>query len=126
MGGWDNAVTITTAEDVGKLTAEILFAEPTLEDKVIYIAGDTITYRNLADSIDRVLQRHVERVRWTVLDLKNRLAADPDDALAKYRVVFAEGRGVAWPKSGTFNAQRELPVVGLEEWMQEHLTPGRQ
>ncbi len=126
LGSWDNAVTITTARDIGKLTAEILFAEQTLEDKVIYTAGDTITYRQLADLIDRMLHRHVERVTWTVAELKNGLAADPDDALAKYRVVFAEGRGVAWPKSGTFNAQRELPVVGLEEWMQEHLTPGRQ
>ena len=125
LGSWDNAVTITTVEDIGKLTAGILFAEPTLEDKVIYTAGDTITYQHLADSIERVLLRDVKRVRWTVPELKKRLVADPDDALAKYRVVFAEGRGVAWPKSGTFNAERKLPVVGLQEWMLEHLTPGR-
>ena len=125
LGSWDNAVTITTAEDIGNLTAEIFFVQPKLENRVIYTAGDTITYRYLADSINSLLHRRVERVTWTVAELKKRLAADPNDALAKYRVVFAEGRGVAWPKSETFNAQRELPVVDLQQWIQEHLASSK-
>lgn len=37
--------------------------------------------------------------------LKGDLAADPGDPMKKYRAVFAEGRGVAWDKRLTFNAQ---------------------
>lgn len=123
LGSWENSVTVTTAEDIGKLTAEILFTEPRISNSVLYTAGDTITYGQLADTIDLVLHREVERVLWTVPMLKRQLAADPGNAISKYRVVFAEGRGVAWPMDKTFNAQQALPVVGVERWMQEHLSP---
>ncbi len=35
LGSWENAVTVTTAEDIGKLTAEILFAEPRIANQVV-------------------------------------------------------------------------------------------
>ncbi len=104
LGSWENSVTVTTAEDIGKLTAEILFTEPRVRNRVLYTAGDTVTYAQLADMIDIALHRKVERVLWTIPMLKKRLAEDPSDALSKYRVVFAEGRGVAWPMDNTFNA----------------------
>ena len=31
LGSWDNAVTVTTPEDIGKLTTEILLTEPELQ-----------------------------------------------------------------------------------------------
>ncbi len=52
LGSWQNSVTVTTAEDIGKLTAEILFTEPKISNSVVYTAGDTITYGQLADMID--------------------------------------------------------------------------
>ena len=58
LGSWDTAVTVTTPEDIGTLTAEICFAEPRL-DGVVYTAGDTITYARLADIVDSVLNRKV-------------------------------------------------------------------
>src|ERR1700722_10277445 len=42
LGSWDNAVTVTTAEDIGALTAEIVFAEPRFVNEVVHVAGDTI------------------------------------------------------------------------------------
>lgn len=123
LGSWVNSVTVTTAGDIGKLTAEILFTEPKVSNRVLYTAGDTVTYRQLADTIDMVLHRKVERVLWTVPMLRGQLAADPSDAIAKYRVVFAEGRGVAWPMDQTFNHQRAVPVIGVERWVREHLSP---
>ena len=123
LGSWENSVTVTTAEDIGKLTAEILLTEPKISNRVLYTAGDTVTYGHLADTIDLVLQRRIERVLWTVPMLKEQLAADPENAISKYRVVFAEGRGVAWPTDQTFNAQKAIPVVGIERWLREHLSP---
>ena len=119
LGSWENSVTVTTAEDIGKLTAEILFTEPRISNSVVYTAGDTLTYGQLADIIDLVVHRKVERVLWTVATLEEELAADPSDAIRKYRVVFGEGRGVAWPMNCTFNGQRAVPVVAVERWLRE-------
>ncbi|HEV3427363.1 MAG TPA: aromatic alcohol reductase, partial [Paraburkholderia sp.] len=63
----------------------------------------------------------LHRTQWSVPLLKQELAEAPNDSLRKYRVVFAEGRGVAWDKQHTFNAQRGLVVQGLEDWMDQNL-----
>jgi hypothetical protein len=121
LGSWDNAVTVTTPEDIGHLTAEIVFAEPPIINQVVYTAGDTITYGRLADITESVLGRPMRREVWNVPELKAELAKDPDNAIKKYRVVFAEGRGVAWDKSKTFNEQRGIEVVDVKRWAREHL-----
>ena len=124
LGGWDNAVTVTTAEDIGALTTEIVFSEPRIANQVVYIAGDTVTYRQLADTIDRLMGTEVLRSAWSVDELKRKLVQEPGDSLRKYRVVFAEGRGVAWDRQSTFNAQRGIAVSGLEEWMRSNAVIG--
>ena len=121
LGSWDNAVTVTTPEDIGALAAEILFAEPRIVNQVVYTAGDTVTYGKLADIVDSVLGREVRRVEWSVPQLKAELAENPDDPIKKYRVVFAEGRGVSWNVEETFNARRGIEVVGVERWARENL-----
>src|SRR5580704_11840691 len=77
LGSWDTAVTVTTPEDIGALTAEICFAEPRFVDCIVYTAGDTVTYERLADIVDSVLGRKVQRVEWSVPVLKDELAKDP-------------------------------------------------
>ena len=52
----------------------------------------------------------VERVVQTVEDLKGQLKDDPGNYMLKYRVVFAEGVGVAWDKDQTFNAARGITM----------------
>ena len=120
LGSWDNAVTVTTPEDIGALTREILFHEPRIANQVVYTAGDTITYARLADIMDQVLNRRVRRVEWSVPLLKAELAQDPDNAMKKYRVVFAEGKGVAWEMKKTFNAQRGIKVIDEEGWARKN------
>lgn len=121
LGSWDTAVTVTTPEDIGVLAAEICFAEPRIANRVVYTAGDTVTYGQLADIVDSVLGRKVRRVEWSVPELKDELAKDPADAIKKYRVVFAEGKGVSWDMDKTFNAQRGIAVMGVERWAEENL-----
>ncbi len=53
------------------------------------------------------------------------LRQDPDNPMRKYRLVFAEGKGVSWPMEKTFNVARGIRVVGAEEWSQKHLTHSR-
>lgn len=121
LGSWDTAVTVTTPEDIGTLTAAIVFAEPQIVNRVVYTAGDTVTYARLADIVETVLGQKVERVEWSVFKLKDELAQDPDNTIKKYRAVFAEGRGVAWEVDKTFNAQQGIDVVGIEQWARENL-----
>lgn len=121
LGSWDNAVTLTTAEDIGALTAEILVAQPRIANRVVHVAGDTVTYRQVADALDRLRPGNVTRNEWSVAELRRQLAEEPQDTMRKYRAVFAEGRGVAWDKARTFNAERGIDVFGLEAWMRENL-----
>ena len=122
LGTADTAVTVTTPEDIGALTAEILFAEPRIRDEIVYVAGDTITYGQLAETLEAVLGRPFELRVWSESTLMAELAADPDDMTRKYRAAFAQGRGVAWDKATTFNARRGIATTTLEEWVAQNLS----
>lgn len=121
LGSWDNRVTVTTPHDIGELTAQICFAQPPIPNRVVYTAGDTVSYAQVADIVDSVLDRPVRRVEWSVPHLKDELARDPDNALKKYRVVFAQGRGVSWDAGQTFNAEHGIEVTGVEQWARQNL-----
>ena len=75
----------------------------------------------MADIVDSVLGRKARRVEWSLPELKDELAKDPADAIRKYRVVFADGKGVSWAIDETFNAQRGIGVLGVERWAKENL-----
>ena len=104
------------------LTAEILLAEPRMANTVVYTAGDTITYGRLADIVDSVLGRQVNRVEWNVPQLEDELAKESGNPIKKYRVVFAKGVGVAWDKDKTFNGRRGIEVQDVEQWARSNLT----
>ena len=121
LGSWSTAVTVTTPADIGVLTAEIVLAEPQIVNSVVYTAGDTITYERLADIVDSLLGRKLQRVEWSVPTLKDELANDANNPIEKYRVVFAQGRGVSWEVGKTFNAQWRIDVSNVERWARENL-----
>lgn len=124
LGGWDNAVTLTTPEDIGRLTTEVLYAQPPFVDEVVHLAGDTITYRDLAEITEEILHAEVDRVDWPVTQLHAELAADPGDTMRKYRAVFAEGVGVAWSKDLSFNHRRRIATTTARQWAHQHLGRG--
>ncbi|OKH64407.1 2'-hydroxyisoflavone reductase [Mycobacterium sp. SWH-M5] len=121
LGSWDNELTLTTPEDIGVLTADIVFATPRIRDTVVYLAGDTITYRELADIVDRVCDTTVTRREWGTEFLRDQLAADPEDTMRKYRAVFARRTGVAWPKDQSYNGLRGIATIGVEDWAKKNL-----
>ncbi|ESQ88652.1 aromatic alcohol reductase [Asticcacaulis benevestitus] len=121
LGSLNTEVTLTTPDDIGALTAEVVFAQPTIRNEIVYLAGDTVTYGEVAETLQTVLDRPFTKAEWTVPQLKAELAQDPDNHIMKYRAVFAEGRGVAWPKRDSFNARNGIKVETAEEWMRENL-----
>jgi hypothetical protein len=125
LGSLDTAVTLTTPDDIGALTAEILFAQPRIRNEIVYLAGDTVTYGEVADKLQAALGHPFSRSAWSEQYLLSELARDPHNMMRKYRAAFAQGRGVAWDKSTTFNSHRALSVTDVSSWINANLTSGR-
>ena len=121
LGSLENSVTLTTPDDIGALTAEIVFFEPRFRNEIVYLSGDTVSYGQVANILERVLGRPFQTNVWTVPYLMDELRKDPTHHIKKYRAVFAQGRGVAWPKAGTFNEQQSIPVTTAEQWARANL-----
>lgn len=117
LGSWDNRLTVTTSEDIGRLTAAILAHDPRIQDEVLYVAGDTFSYTQLADMTERHLGRDVQRVLWDMNRLRSEVAAHPDDGMRKYHLAFARDNGVAWDKEHTFNAAQGIAVFDVPAWL---------
>ncbi|MDF2932735.1 MAG: 2-hydroxyisoflavone reductase [Chryseobacterium sp.] len=121
IGGWDTAVTVTTPEDIGKLTAEIFFAELQIEDAIIYIGGDTITYGQLADIAESLSGQKFERSLSDIEKLENDLKNDPNNFVKKYRSIFGAGKGVSWPLENTFNGENGIPTTTAKQWAKDNI-----
>ena len=121
LGSWETKVTVTTPEDVGKLTTEILMTEPRIANEVVFVAGDTISYGQLADVVERVTGRTFQKEAWTLDKLRADLAVAPEDVMTRYRAAFALGDGMWWDKANTFNARKGLKVIEVEAYLRARL-----
>ena len=121
LGGWDTAVTVTTPDDIGRLTAEIVYRQPAFVNEVVYLAGDTITYGELASLVEEIVGAPLTRNLWTVDALLTDLRSDPSDTMKKYRAVFSRGVGVAWDKAQTYNAQHGIDAETASDWASRNL-----
>jgi hypothetical protein len=123
LNSWNDWITTTTAEDIGRCTAALLLEQDAPVNKPVYIAGDTLTYGEFADVVARVVEPRgypVDRQVWPLEHLKQESQNAPEDKLKKYRVVFSEGKGLSWPKESTWSAQKGMTMTGVEEWMQKN------
>lgn len=121
LGSLDTAVTLTTPDDIGALTAEVVFAQPRIRNEIVYLAGDTVTYGEVAEKLEAGLGRPFTRSVWTEQYLLDELAGDPQNMMSKYRAAFAQGRGMSWDKSSTFNQRRAIPVTDVSSWIHANL-----
>jgi len=119
LGSWENRLTVTTSGDIGRLTAAMLAHEPRIRDEVVYVAGDTFSYAQLADMLEGHLGGDAERVLWDMDRLRSEVASHPDDRMRKYRLAFARDSGVAWDKEQTFNAAQGIAVVDVPAWLDQ-------
>ena len=105
--------------------AKIVFFEPTIRNEIVFLAGDTVTYGEVADKLEAALDRPFSRSEWTVPFLMDELARDPKNMMRKYRAAFAIGRGVAWKKGGTFNQRNGVRVTDVPKWIDANLRSSR-
>ncbi|MGB5787558.1 MAG: aromatic alcohol reductase [Stenotrophomonas geniculata] len=118
LGTWDTKVTVTTPDDIGRLTTEILLAEPRIANEVVYVAGDTISYGQLAEVVERVTGQAFEKTLWPLEKLRDDLARSPDDPMTRYRAAFALGDGMWWDKANTFNEKHGIETVDVARYLQ--------
>lgn len=114
IGSWENTLTVTAVEDIGKVVSELLFVTPEVTE-VVYISGDSISMRRLASVVEKVLGREIEKSLKTVPELEQELAQDPNNKMAKYSTTFASGIGTYWNSENTYTARRNLKTISVEE-----------
>jgi hypothetical protein len=121
LGDWQHRVTVTDVNDIGRVLGRIVAGHVPAQDRVLYIAGDTVSYEELAQLVQGVREDGVEREAWSVPHLEEELAKDPDDGLKRYRLVFARD-GVWWDKANTVNARLDMPLMNVEAWVKTALS----
>lgn len=92
--------------------------------QLVYVTGDIVSYDRLAEVVRRVAAKEVERLLWDKNSLRKDLSRSRQDAMRKYGIALAAGNGVAWELSETYNAQKGIPVVGVEQWLHSKLEKG--
>ncbi|GAB1314665.1 Isoflavone reductase P3 [Madurella fahalii] len=121
LGGWDQRITLTAVEDVGRMVAEVVFVRPEeTEDKVVFAAGDTVSYGEIADVVEGVYGAGFEREVWGKDELRRRMDREPENGMVKYQNVFGGGVGVAWEKEKTLNYQRGVVLMNLKEYVEKN------
>lgn len=120
LGDWNNSLTLTTCEDVGALTIKVLFHEPEILDQVVFVAGDTLTFKEIGDKMEKIFSEKFDRQLWDTTTLENNIEINPEDVLARYRLVFTDP-GVTWPMAETFNYKNNIEVVDVEQWAHKNL-----
>ncbi|KAL9113967.1 MAG: hypothetical protein Q9227_002101 [Pyrenula ochraceoflavens] len=122
LGNWDHRVTATGVEDIGRCVAGMVYDEDLEWNQVLFIAGDTLGFKELADVVERETGRDVKRELWDEEYLRKELEKEPGDGLRKYRVVFGSGKeGVSWEREGTWSEGKGLKLMGVEEWVRRNL-----
>jgi hypothetical protein len=117
LGSWENEITVTTPEDIGRVTADIILEPRGISSQVVYTAGDTISYARLADLLEAHFGVEFKRELWDLDTLKKQME-EHGGTMVKYRDTFAQGRGVAWDKSGTVNVQRGIEVTDVKRYIE--------
>jgi len=119
LGSWDTKVTVTQPADIALMVAEAVYVPEGTTDRVVYIGGDTISYRQLADLLDEVFQTKFKREEWDQSFLRGKQETNPDDLWTKYQIVFAEGTGVSWDKEKTLNYQRHIQLTDVASYVKQ-------
>ncbi|KAI1268339.1 NAD(P)-binding protein [Xylariaceae sp. FL1019] len=119
LGSWETRVSLTSPKDIGRVTAEIVFEPQGTSRQVVYVAGDTVSYGEVANLVEDKFNGEWERKSWDLNALSRKLKDGPDDGMVKYKNVFGFGKGVAWNMKCTVNEERGLSMQSVKEYLGE-------
>jgi hypothetical protein len=119
LGSWDTRLSVTTPRDIGRVAAEIVYEPRGIHRQVAFVAGDTVSYGDVADLVEKRFGGSWKRELWDMRTLEQRLRDRPDDGMVKYQNVFGAGKGVAWDMADSVNAQRGMEMQTVEDYLRE-------
>lgn len=120
LGSWDNRITVTTPVDIGRVTADVILDPRDITNQVVYTAGDTVSYSQVADMVERHFKDSgvkFTRELWDLDALRKQMEENPT-VMVKYRDTFAQGRGVAWDMAKTVNADRGIRMTDARAYLE--------
>jgi nucleoside-diphosphate-sugar epimerase len=120
LNSWEHKVTATDVDDIGKVLARVIAGDVAAENRVMYTAGDTVSYSQLADIVEKVTGKKVEREEWSIPHLEDELTKDPDNDIKRYRLVFARD-GVWWDKEVSVNHVLGIACTDVESYARQIL-----
>lgn len=128
LGGWGNKVTLTDVEGIGRMVGEIVLGDEVegAGRGVVYIGGETVTYKEAADLVKEVLREkgvkmEVTREEVRVDEIRKKLETDSGNKMVRYQSIFGEGVGVWWEKEKTLNYRLGIPLRGVREWLVDNV-----
>lgn len=95
----------------------VLRPEDTL-DRVGYIGGETVSYGQLADTLDEALKTRFSREEWSLGFLRERLSKNRGNLWYKYQCIFGDGVGISWELNKTLNGQRGIHMTTAKDYIQ--------
>ena len=127
LGSKENEITVTSVEDIGRVVAEMVMTDEGEKGSgIVYTVGAMGSLRGLAYGLKKVTGKEVlvEEVPLEVLKDELKEAEEEGNeaevGFRKYRVVFAEGKGVSWPADSCWGRQRGMEMKGVRAWAEEH------
>jgi len=121
QGGADVAFNTTPLAEVGRQVADAIVTGRG-RNQTIH-TGETITYAQLGDLVERITGKKLTRKVRTVAEAHAEIAANPQNTLARYGVIFGSGKGTSWPQSETYAVKNNLKVQTFEEFARKALAP---
>ncbi len=119
LRNWQHKVSVTDVSDIGRVLARFLAGDVDATNRVVYVAGDTVSYGDIADIIQRITPDYkLHREEWSIPHLEEDLSKDPESQIKKYRLVFAK-EGVWWEKNKTVNHELGIDMMSVEAYAQK-------
>ncbi|KXG51209.1 uncharacterized protein PGRI_067810 [Penicillium griseofulvum] len=118
---WDNKFSTTTTEDIGKFTAEIVLGpemDALFVNGPVYVAGDTVSYREVADAIEEATGQKFTRKLLNQKETQHNLQQELT-AGNICRNVFAQGRGFLFDSVDLWVPQAGLKTTSFRKFALE-------
>jgi hypothetical protein len=120
LGSWSNRITLTTPQDIGRITADLVLDPRDLHRQVVFAAGDTVSYEQVAELVEeRFGNVGFKRELWDDAALERQMEEEPGNTMVKYRDTFAKGVGVAWAVEETENQRRGMEMTDLKAYLKD-------
>lgn len=120
---WDNRFVITTTKDVGRFTAEIVLGperDAVFVNGPVYIAGDTASYRDVANAMEEVTGEKFTRKLFTQKEAQDDLRENLTVGNI-CRSAFAQGKSFLFDPKDLWVPRAPLETTTLRDFAEEHV-----